>query len=137
VKVQIQCVLTDSFIILVTHLYQPLFLQGDILLFSVNGLCKKKSKALWGGGGGSEWPASILTLTFGTTMTAELSAVRASHTLPQGNAMVLVSVQRLSVDYRMRTEGLGHLKISKDPTGNQTWYLFLLCLNQLHHCLPQ
>ena len=38
----------------------------------------------------------------------------------------------------MRTEGIGHLKIFKDPTGNRTRNLSLVaqCLNQLRHSPP-
>jgi hypothetical protein len=50
--------------------------------------------------------------------------VLAAH-CPQGNLLVLISI-RGWVDpkaYRMRTEGIGHLKISKDPTGHRIWNL--------------
>jgi hypothetical protein len=56
---------------------------------------------------------------------------------PQGNSLVLYAV-RCWVDSRegMRTEGLGHLKISKDPTGNRGGDLPSCgsVSHQLHHC---
>lgn len=71
---------------------------------------------------GMECWASTFTLTFGTTTTAEFSALRAGRTLPQENSVVLISVKRPSGlrVYWMRTEGLGHLKTANDPTGNRT-----------------
>jgi hypothetical protein len=65
-------------------------------------------------GGGIECWASILTPTFRSTRTAELSALRA------GLREFLKGRVRLSgrQGYWMRTEG-----ISKDPTGNRTRHL--------------
>lgn len=63
--------------------------------------------------GGMEcWP-----LTVGTARTVELSAAPpAGHTLPQGNFLVRVAVG----GYCMQTPGIGHLKMSKQLTGNLT-----------------
>ena len=44
--------------------------------------------------GGTECRASILTLTFGTTRAAELSALRARRNSPHGNSLVLLNSDR-------------------------------------------
>ena len=58
--------------------------------------------------------ASILTLTFGTTRTAEFSAIRAGRTFPSRRFFGVHFCQRVCVPqgYSMWTEGLGHLQIS-------------------------
>lgn len=58
---------------------------------------------------GMEWWASILTLTFGTTRTPEL-ALRAAHALPSRKFLGNNFCQSGHQCYRMRTEGLDHLK---------------------------
>jgi len=62
------------------------------------------------------WAATICTLTFGTTRTAGSSALRHGLTLLLRKLPVTHFYCRLSVPqgYWMRTEGIGHLKISKD-----------------------
>ena len=62
--------------------------------------------------------ASILTLTFGTTRTAELSVLRAGRSLPPWKFLGSHLCHRLNgpQGYWVRTGGLGHLKISKDLT---------------------
>ena len=65
--------------------------------------------------------ASIRTVTFGTTRTAELSALRAGRILPPRNSLVLISVTGSASPRATEcVQELGNLKISKDPTGNQT-----------------
>ena len=67
---------------------------------------------------GMEYRDSVLTLTFGTTRTAMLSAVRSGRTLPPRKLLGTEFCYRLSgaQGYWMRTEGLGRLQISEDPT---------------------
>ena len=68
--------------------------------------------------GGKKYYAVILTLTFGTNRTAELPAVGAGRTLPPFLLEAEWTTRLLNEDRRS-----GHLNISKDPTGNQTWDL--------------
>ena len=65
---------------------------------------------------------SVLTLTFGTAMTAQLSAPLAGGNLHLRIFLGTHFCQRLSAPQGcwMWTEGWGHLKISKEPTGNRT-----------------
>jgi hypothetical protein len=62
----------------------------------------------------------VLTLIFGTTWTAELSALNASHTLLRMQFLCTHFCYRMTAPqgYWMRAEGMGHLKVSNDPTGN-------------------
>lgn len=65
--------------------------------------------------------ASVLTLTFCTTRTLDLSTLRASRTLPPKEIpwhSFLLETCCNPLGYRMRTEVLGHLRIPKDPIGN-------------------
>ena len=75
------------------------------------------------------------TLTFGKTRTAELSILRAGRTLPPRKFLGTHLRQGLSglQRYWLRTEGIGHFKISKDSTGIEpgTSRLVAQCLNQL------
>ena len=66
------------------------------------------------------WVA-ILTLTFGTTRKVELSAVSAGRLHSQETPWYsfLLQAEWTAQCYSMRTEGLRHLKISKNPTGNR------------------
>jgi hypothetical protein len=50
-------------------------------------------------------------------------AIRAVRFYSQGNSFVLISV-RGWVEFRAAEcqQGLGHVKISRNPTGNRTWY---------------
>jgi hypothetical protein len=68
---------------------------------------------------GMECWASILILTYVTTRTAELSAVLGDRDLPLRKFLCTHFCWRLigPQGYRMPTEGLGHLKNSKDPIG--------------------
>jgi hypothetical protein len=77
--------------------------------------------------------ASILILTFSTTKMAQLSALHAGCTLPSRKFLGTNFCYRLSepLRYWMRTEGIGHLKISKDPTRHRTWNL------PPHYAVPQ
>jgi hypothetical protein len=86
---------------------------------------KLSSNKLWRLREGMECRASILTLTFGIPRMAVLSAVCAGYLLHQGKFLGTHFWQRLSGPraYWMQTEGLGHLKIFKNPTGNWTRYL--------------
>jgi len=61
-------------------------------------------------------------LVFGTTGTAELSAARAGRTLPHRKFLGTDFCKMLSLTegYVLLTKGLGHLKISKKPTGSRT-----------------
>ena len=63
----------------------------------------------------------IVVLPFGTTRTAELSALRSYRTLPPREFVGTHLCQRLSGPQgcRMRTR-LHHLNIFKDPVGNIT-----------------
>jgi hypothetical protein len=87
---------------------------------------KKKMVSLnksWRLRGGMEFWASVLTLTFGTTRTAELSALRAYRTLPPKEIPWYSFLLRGLVDPSdnwMRTEEIRHLKTSKEPTVNRT-----------------
>jgi hypothetical protein len=70
---------------------------------------------------GMERRASILTLASGTTRTAEVSALRAGSTSPPRKFLGTHFCYSVSGTqcYWMRTEGTGHLKISKELTGNR------------------
>lgn len=77
------------------------------------------------------WVLTV-TLTAGTTMaTTQSSALRAGLTWSPRCSIVLEPEWTSS--YWMRTERTGHLKTSKDPTGNQTrdFPIVVQCLNQL------
>jgi len=84
--------------------------------------------------------ASILTLTIRTSKTAELSALRAGHTLPPRKFLGTCFFERLRgpQGYWMQTEETGHLETSKDRTGYWTQNLpsCVQCLNQLHQQSP-
>ena len=69
---------------------------------------------------GTECWTSILNLTFGTIRTAELSAVRAGRTLPPRKFLGIHFYYRVDRRVLNADRRLCHLKISKDPTGNQT-----------------
>jgi hypothetical protein len=71
---------------------------------------------------GMECWAYILTLPFGTTRTAELSALHTGRASPPRKFLGTRFCYRLSgpQGYWMRTEGIGQLKISKNPTRNRT-----------------
>jgi hypothetical protein len=73
--------------------------------------------------------ASILSLTFGTTWTSELSALRAGRNLPSRKFLDTNLCYRLSgaQGYWQHTERLYHLKISKDRTRNGTRDLRSCC----------
>jgi hypothetical protein len=83
---------------------------------------------------GMECWASNLTLT-DTTSTAQPSATQAARNLPPRKSLGTHFCYRLSgpQGYRMRPEGIGHLKFSKDPTWNRngTSRLVAQCFNQL------
>jgi hypothetical protein len=66
---------------------------------------KLSCNKLWRLRGGIKHWDFIVTLKFGTIWTAELSAQLVSHTLPEENVLVLISVKRLRGlrDYRMQT----------------------------------
>jgi len=61
-------------------------------------------------------------LTFGTTGTAELSAVSVGRNLPARKFLGTHFCQKLSgtQSWWIRTDGIGRLKFSKDCTGNRT-----------------
>jgi hypothetical protein len=64
---------------------------------------------------------------FGTTTTVKLSAVRADRTLSPRKFLRIHFCYRVRglQSYWMRTEGLGHLKISREPAGNRTKTYFI------------
>jgi hypothetical protein len=67
--------------------------------------------------GGMQCWTSTLTLIFGTTRTTELSALCTGRTLPPETLLGVHFRYMLSgpQGYSKRTEGQGHLKVSKDP----------------------
>jgi hypothetical protein len=75
-----------------------------------------------GGGGGEECRASKLTLAFGTIRTTQLSTVRVGRTLPGTKLHGALFCQGFSghQGFGLLTKGLGHLNISKYPTGCRT-----------------
>ena len=89
------------------------------------------------GGGMNVWV--ILTLTFGTTRTSQLSATRAGRTLPLMKFLGIHFFYRLSgpQSYWKWIEGIDQFKTSNDPTGHRNRNLCLLtqCINNLRHRL--
>jgi hypothetical protein len=79
----------------------------------------------WRGGGGVPNVGFCPSLTFGTTRPVELSVLRAGRTLLPRIFLGTHFFQRLTglQGYVMRTEGLGHVKISKNATGSRTQHL--------------
>ena len=79
---------------------------------------KLSRKTSWRLRSETECWASILTLTFGTARTAELSALRSGRTLPPRKLFGTHFCYRLSGPQRYWTwtAGTNHLTISKDPT---------------------
>jgi len=90
-------------------------------------------------GGGGECLGSILTLTFGTTRTSQLSATHAGRNLPLRKFLDTHFCYRLSgpQNYWKWIERISQLKISNDPAGHQNRNLCLLtqCLNYLRYRL--
>lgn len=117
------------------------FMMADeVIKMMWNKKAKLPHNKSWRHRRGKECWASIFILTFGTTWTTELSALNASQTLHRKQFLRTHFCYRMTApqDYWMRAEGMGHLKVSSDPTGNG---IKMMCFSKMfttyrtHRCL--